>query len=114
MFASGNCDCDRGAVIRLRDQRSEVSAAAPKPAATSVAQPVAITRVPDEGLMVTGPLIVEHQVDITAQRDGIVSRISAEAGTHVASGTVLAQLDDRQLTSNLEALARKRGASKRT
>lgn len=85
------------------DQRSEVSAAAPKPAATSVAQPVAITRVPDEGLMVTGPLIVEHQVDVTAQRDGIVSRISAEAGTHVASGTVLAQLDDRQLTSNLEA-----------
>ena len=85
------------------DQRSEVSAAAPKPAATSVAQPAAITRVPDEGLMVTGPLIVEHQVDVTAQRDGIVSHISAEAGTHVASGTVLAQLDDRQLISNLEA-----------
>jgi membrane fusion protein, multidrug efflux system len=85
------------------DQRSEVSAAAPKPAATSVAQPVAITRVQDEGLIITGPLIVEHQVDVTAQRDGIVSHISAEAGTHVASGTVLARLDDRQLTSNVEA-----------
>ena len=57
----------------------------------------------DGGLTVTGPLIVEHQVDVTAQRDGIVSRISAEAGTHVAAGTILAQLDDRQLTSNLEA-----------
>src|SRR3984893_15747351 len=87
------------------DQRSEVTAAAPQPSVAKIsAQPTAAAPVPtDEGLTVSGPLIVEHQVDVTAQRDGIVSRISAEAGTHVSSGTVLAQLDDRQLASNLEA-----------
>jgi len=56
-----------------------------------------------EFLVVTAPLIVEHQVDVTAQRDGIVSAISAEAGARVSGGTILAKLDDRQLTANLEA-----------
>lgn len=53
--------------------------------------------------MVSGPLIVEHQVDVTAQRDGIVASISAEASTRVKAGAVLARLDDRQLAANLEA-----------
>jgi membrane fusion protein (multidrug efflux system) len=52
---------------------------------------------------VTGPLIVEHQVDVTAQRDGVVASISSEAGTKVLAGTVLAHLDSRQLTANFEA-----------
>lgn len=54
-------------------------------------------------LSVTAPLVVEHQVDVTAQRDGIVSKISVDTGTRVAMGTPLAQLDDRQLKANLEA-----------
>ena len=57
----------------------------------------------DEGLAITGPLIVEHQVDVTAQRDGTVSSVSADAGARVSAGTILAHLDDRQLTANLEA-----------
>jgi membrane fusion protein, multidrug efflux system len=87
------------------DQRSEVSAAAPQPAAPkAAAKPVRSNDIPsDDALTVTGPLIVEHEVDVTAQRDGIISRISAEAGTRVSVGTLLAQLDDRQLVSNLEA-----------
>jgi membrane fusion protein (multidrug efflux system) len=87
------------------DQRSEVSAAAPQPAAPKASvQPVRSGDIPvDDTLTITGPLIVEHQVDVTAQRDGIVARISAEAGTRVSAGTLLAQLDDRQLVSNLEA-----------
>jgi RND family efflux transporter MFP subunit len=54
-------------------------------------------------LTITAPLIVEHQVDVTAQREGIVAKISADTGAHVAAGTLLAQLDNRQLTANLEA-----------
>jgi membrane fusion protein (multidrug efflux system) len=54
-------------------------------------------------LSVTAPLIVEHQVDVTAQRDGIVAKISVDTGARVGSSTVLAQLDDRQLKANLEA-----------
>jgi membrane fusion protein, multidrug efflux system len=53
-------------------------------------------------LSITAPLIVEHQVDVTAQREGIVARILADTGTRVAAGTLLAQLDDRQLIANLE------------
>jgi membrane fusion protein, multidrug efflux system len=57
----------------------------------------------DEGLAITGPLIVEHQVDVTAQRDGTVSSVSADTGARVSAGGILAHLDDRQLTANLEA-----------
>lgn len=57
----------------------------------------------EEELSITGPLIVEHQVDVTAQRDGVVSSVSADTGTKVAAGTILARLDDRQLAANLEA-----------
>ena len=56
-----------------------------------------------EGLAITGPLIVEHQVDVTAQRDGLVTSISVDAGVRVKSGSTLARLDDRQLVANLEA-----------
>lgn len=52
---------------------------------------------------VSGPLIVEHQVEITAQRDGTLAKIRADAGARVKAGTLLAQLDDRQLNANLEA-----------
>jgi RND family efflux transporter MFP subunit len=54
-------------------------------------------------LSVTAPLVVEHQVDVTAQRDGIVAKISVDTGARVGTSTVLAQLDDRQLKANLEA-----------
>lgn len=61
------------------------------------------TRAADnDSLTITGPLIVEHQVDVTAQRDGIISRIAADSGARVAAGTILARLDDRQLNANLE------------
>jgi len=55
-------------------------------------------------LTITAPLIVGNiRWDVTAQRDGIVARVSAESGNRVRAGTVLARLDDRQLTANLEA-----------
>jgi membrane fusion protein (multidrug efflux system) len=66
---------------------------------SAASQPVAA----DEGLAITGPLIVEHQVDVAAQRDGTVAGVSADTGTRVAAGTILARLDDRQLVANLEA-----------
>jgi membrane fusion protein (multidrug efflux system) len=46
---------------------------------------------------------VEHQLDVLAQRDGVVAELRSEAGAHVRAGDMLAQLDDRQLTANLEA-----------
>ena len=79
------------------------TAPAPPPA-VSTTQPAQLKpAATSEALAITAPLIVEHQVDVTAQRDGIVARISAESGNRVSAGTVLARLDDRQLTANLEA-----------
>ena len=77
------------------------SAAASAPAAASVAakSPVNIP----EAVTASGPLIVEHQIDVAAQRDGVVTRILAEPGSRVKTGEVLAQLDDQQLSADLEA-----------
>jgi membrane fusion protein, multidrug efflux system len=75
------------------------SAAARPPAATAPARPAPV----DDGFIASGPLIVEHQVEIIAQREGVVSKIYVDAGTRVKAGTLLAQLDDRQVTANLEA-----------
>ncbi len=57
----------------------------------------------DTGLVVSGPIIVEHQVEITAQRDGVLAKISYDAPSRVKSGTILARMDDRQIAANLEA-----------
>ena len=76
----------------------EVVAATPLAAAASTVAPAS------EALFVaSGPLVVEHQVDVAAQRDGLVSKILIEAGTRVRAGQTLALMDDRQLTADLEA-----------
>ncbi len=42
-------------------------------------------------------LTVEHQVDITAQHEGVVTAISKDEGSAVRANEVLGQLDDRAL-----------------
>lgn len=70
------------------------------PAGTSPSRPAAEK---ENFVNVSGPLIVEHQVEVTAQRDGTISKIRTQAGARVKAGTLLAQLDDRQINANLEA-----------
>jgi RND family efflux transporter MFP subunit len=67
-----------------------------------IAQKTAAATAPNE-FVASGPIIVESQVDVTAQRDGLVSRVLAEPGTPVKKGQLLAALDDRQVTADLEA-----------
>ena len=55
----------------------------------------------------TGPLVVENQVDVSAQRTGVVAKILADIGTPVHKGGLLAQLDDRQLVADHEAAVAK-------
>jgi RND family efflux transporter MFP subunit len=57
----------------------------------------------DAGLSVSGPIIVEQEVNLTAQRDGIMQKIYYDAPSRVKAGTLLGQLDDRQIKANLEA-----------
>ncbi|HEU5334446.1 MAG TPA: efflux RND transporter periplasmic adaptor subunit [Terriglobales bacterium] len=51
----------------------------------------------------SGPLIVEDQVDVAAQRSGVVAKILADVGQPVRKGQLLALLDDRQLTAQRDA-----------
>ena len=44
-----------------------------------------------------GPLVVEQQADVVAERDGRITSVSVEIGDHVRRGDVLALLDDRAL-----------------
>jgi membrane fusion protein (multidrug efflux system) len=72
------------------------------------AAPVAAAAAPSDDVFVaTGPLVVENQVDIEAQREGMVSKIVADAGTMVRKGQLLATLDDRQVVSDRDAAAAK-------
>ena len=75
-------------------------AATPPVAAPKTTSPVEPA---DTSLVVTGPIIVEHQVDLTAQRDGVLSKVFFDAPARVKTGTVLARLDDQQISANLEA-----------
>lgn len=51
----------------------------------------------------SGPIVVENQVDVLAQRDGVIAGIHAEPGTSVRRGQLLAQFDDRQLLAERDA-----------
>jgi RND family efflux transporter MFP subunit len=53
--------------------------------------------------LASGPIVVENQVDVAAQRDGMIAKVLAEPGTQVMKGQLLAALDDRQVTADLEA-----------
>ena len=54
-----------------------VANAAPLPA--PVPKPAAPAEAADTGLVVSGPIIVEHQLEITAQRDGVLAQIFFDA-----------------------------------
>ena len=82
---------------------SGVTNAAPAPSPIIAAKPTPVADVPDTGLIVSGPIIVEHQVDVTAQREGVLAQLFFDAPARVKAGTVLAQMDDRQIAANLEA-----------
>jgi RND family efflux transporter MFP subunit len=89
------------------DSRPAEATAAPRPvlnapdASSSSSSSSSSSREPF--FVASGPLIVEHQVDVATQRDGVVAEVQAEPGLLVREGQLLAQLDDRQATADLDA-----------
>jgi RND family efflux transporter MFP subunit len=73
-------------------------AANPRPAAAPAPVVAAPSRPSNEVLSV---LTVEHQVDVTAQRDGVVIGISKDEGSSVAADETLGKLDDRTIQTEL-------------
>ncbi len=76
-----------------------LSNGAPAPVAAKAAP----AELADSALVVSGPIIVEHQVDLVAQRDGVIVKIFFDAPARVKAAAILARMDDRQVTANLEA-----------
>jgi membrane fusion protein (multidrug efflux system) len=81
---------------------------APAPAPPQRVAAPAPTPAPDQGsFTASGPLVVENQVDVAAQREGVVSELLADTGTGVKKDQLLGQLDDRQIAADLEAASAK-------
>ncbi|MGH9787991.1 MAG: efflux RND transporter periplasmic adaptor subunit [Candidatus Acidiferrales bacterium] len=74
--------------------------------AQSVARPAApapsTPKVAAAGQEILSVLSVEHEVDVLAERDGVVVGILHDEGARVTKGTVLARLDDRHLLAELD------------
>jgi membrane fusion protein, multidrug efflux system len=99
---AAGCSDDRAAAPSTTNAASAVPATVLTTAASAMPSP-SPADVPSSSLVVTGPIIVEHQLDLTAQRDGIVTKLLCDVSSRVKAGALMAQLDDRQIAANLEA-----------
>jgi RND family efflux transporter MFP subunit len=77
-------------------------ASTPNPAPSTAANPpAAAAPASSNRANVTGDILsalsVEHQVDVSAQRDGVIVSLAAEEGKSVKAGDVLGQIDDRNV-----------------
>jgi RND family efflux transporter MFP subunit len=88
LMAWVGCDSSRPAPVQ---------ASSPKPVTLQPAAPSSPT------FLASGPLVVENQVDVAAQRDGVVARVDVDAGTPVRKGQLLGTLDDRQIAADKDA-----------
>ena len=88
-------------MVACSSNNAETVAAAP--AATVAPTAAESSRPASDSLTITGPLIVEHQLDVLSQREGVIAKLFSETGRRVRAGDLLAQLDDRQLAADLEA-----------
>ena len=84
-------------------ETSRVAAAAP------VARPAPVAAPPpeDSAFVASGPIVVENQVDVAALREGVIVSILAEPNTRVHKDQLLARLDDRQISADLDAASAK-------
>jgi RND family efflux transporter MFP subunit len=92
------CGDEKAAVGGVTNAASPAIAPAPPKTATQRTSEPA-----DAGLSVSGPIIVEHEVELTAQRDGLLQKIYVDAPARVKAGALLAELDGRQIQANLAA-----------
>lgn len=72
-------------------------------AAPDLPAAAAVASVPPEDITSSGPIVVENQLDVSSQREGVVTQIFADTDKFVRKGALLARLDDRQLTADRDA-----------
>jgi RND family efflux transporter MFP subunit len=86
--------CDKSVASSSNDATQPRANAAPPAPPSASAKPIE----PGDILSV---LTVEHQVDLSTQRDGTVTSVTKDEGSVVKSGDILGQLDDRSLQQEL-------------
>jgi RND family efflux transporter MFP subunit len=106
------CVCLAGchATPVLSSARSEGDPSASASAAAAPSTHVAATATSTGGapaFTTTGPLVVDQQADVLAERDGRVVQVLVEIADHVQKGQVLARLDSRELEATRAANAAK-------
>ena len=74
-------------------------------AAPAPESPPAHPTTASETVVASGPIVVENQLDVEAQREGVVAAVLIQPGTAVRKGQLLARLDDRQVSADLDAAA---------
>ncbi len=76
---------------------------APKASAAPPAKPEPMVAPEPAAFIASGPLVVENQVEVLAQRDGVVAQVKVDTAASVRKGQLLAELDSRQLQADREA-----------
>jgi RND family efflux transporter MFP subunit len=84
---------------------TEAAARPSEPARHEVAATTPTTQ--EDSYVASGPIVVENQVDVLAQREGMMAEISADVSKVVRKGDLLGRLDDRQLNAQRDALEAK-------
>jgi len=85
---------------------SDTSKVAAAPPVVRPTAPVPPTQ-DDSVFVASGPVVVENQLDVAALREGVIDSIQAEPNTRVRKGQLLARLDDRQISADLDAASAK-------
>lgn len=96
--AIGGNGCDNSSVASNTKVAPEATAkptpSQPSPSSAAIARP-------SEPGDILSVLTVEHQVDLSSQRDGVVTSVAKDEGAAVIAGEVLGHLDDRTLQQEL-------------
>src|SRR5580658_704694 len=96
-IALGGNGCDKSSVA----SNSKVAPETPANSAPSQPSPNTAAPRPSEPGDILSILTVEHQVDLSAQRDGVVISVLKDEGNVVNTGDILGHLDDRPLQQAL-------------
>jgi RND family efflux transporter MFP subunit len=93
--------CGNSSVASGPDSASNLT---PNPSPSSSATQQAVSQAPakpSDTADILSVLSVEHQVDVSTQRDGVIVSIARDEGSAVKAGDIMGQLDDRSLQMEL-------------
>jgi membrane fusion protein, multidrug efflux system len=88
--------CERG-----KAQPSGSAQQSPRPI-QSATRPL-VSSPPPEGIVATGPVTVEEQLDVVSLRSGVIVSLPVDVDTNLQKDQLLARIDDRQLESDRHA-----------